>query len=83
MKRRIRQVVVTRGEPDNIGISSIAGNLQPISITDKKGMVVDIGPGKTNVIVPIAPGLIRPIAVADYQNFGDRRRGKHTQTVPL
>jgi len=66
-EERIRQVVVTRGEPDNIGISSIAGNLQPISITDEKGMVIDIGPGKTNIIVPIAPGLIRPIAVSDFR----------------
>jgi predicted polyphosphate/ATP-dependent NAD kinase len=66
-EERIRQVVVTRGEPDNIGISSIAGNLHPIGITDEKGMVIDIGPGKTNLIVPIAPGLIRPIAVSDYR----------------
>lgn len=66
-EERIRQVVVTRGEPDNIGISSIAGNLQPIGITDEKGMVIDIGPGKTSLIIPIAPGLIRPIAVADFK----------------
>jgi predicted polyphosphate/ATP-dependent NAD kinase len=66
-EERIRQVVVTRGEPDNIGISSIAGNLHPIGVLDEKGMVIDIGPGKTNLIVPIAPGLIRPIAVADYR----------------
>ncbi|HWP97805.1 MAG TPA: NAD(+)/NADH kinase [Syntrophomonadaceae bacterium] len=66
-EERIRQVVLTRGEPDNIGISSIGGNLQPISITDNQGMVIDIGPGKTSVIVPIAPGLIRPIAIADFR----------------
>jgi predicted polyphosphate/ATP-dependent NAD kinase len=66
-EERIRQVVVTRGEPDNIGISSIAGNLEPISITDRKGMCIDIGPGQTSVIVPIAPGLIRPVAVKNYK----------------
>jgi len=69
-EERIRQVVVTRGEPDNIGISSIAGNLQPIGITEEKGMVIDIGPGKTSLIVAIAPGLIRPIAVADFRILG-------------
>ncbi|MDD3365327.1 MAG: NAD(+)/NADH kinase [Syntrophomonas sp.] len=69
-EERIKQVVVTRGEPDNIGISSIAGNLQPISILDEKGMVIDIGPGKTSVIVPIAPGLIRPIPVSDFRILG-------------
>ncbi len=66
-EERIRQVVVTRGEPDNIGISSITGNLQPIGITEEKGMVIDIGPDQTSVIVPIAPGLIRPIAVSGYR----------------
>jgi predicted polyphosphate/ATP-dependent NAD kinase len=66
-EKRIKQVVVTQGEPDNIGISSIAGNLQPISVADKKGMVIDIGPGKTSLIVPIAPGLIRPIAVSNFR----------------
>ena len=30
-------------------------------------MVIDIGPGKTSLIVPIAPGLIRPIAVSDFR----------------
>jgi len=66
-EERIKQVVVTQGEPDNIGISSIAGNLQPISIMDEKGMVIDIGPGKTSIIVPIAPGLIRPISVSNFR----------------
>lgn len=66
-EERIQQVVLTRGEPDNIGISSIGGNLAPISLTDEKGMLIDIGPGMTNVVVPIAPGLIRPVAVAGYR----------------
>ncbi len=66
-EERIRQIVLTRGEPDNIGISSIGGNLRPISITEDKGMVIDIGPGNISIIVPIAPGLIRPIAVSDYR----------------
>lgn len=66
-EERIRQVVITRGEPDNIGISSIGGNLHPIGITEEKGMVIDIGPGNTDIIVPIAPGLIRPIPIRDYK----------------
>lgn len=75
-EERIRQVVVTRGEPDNIGISSIAGNLDPISIADRKGMVIDIGAGSTTVVVPIAPGLLRPVQVAGFRilNIGDEVR---------
>jgi len=66
-EERIQKVVVTRGEPDNIGISSIAGNLHPIGITEAKGMVIDLGPGNISLLTPLAPGLIRPIKVADYQ----------------
>lgn len=72
-EQRIRQVVVTQGEPDTIGISSIAGNLEPINALEPRGMVIDIGAGNTSVIVPIAPGLIKAVEVKDYQilNIGD------------
>ncbi|MGC7873352.1 ATP-NAD kinase family protein [Desulfosporosinus sp. SYSU MS00001] len=66
-EERIRKVVVTRGEPDNIGISSIAGNLHPIGITESKGMAIDLGPGNISLMAPLAPGLIRPIQVAAYK----------------
>ncbi|WP_425802908.1 ATP-NAD kinase family protein [Desulfitobacterium sp. Sab5] len=81
-EERIRKVVVTRGEPDNIGISSIAGNLHPIGITEDKGMAIDIGPGNISLITPIAPGLIRPIKVADYKilEIGEEVKG---ETGPL
>ncbi|MEN6350070.1 MAG: NAD(+)/NADH kinase [Syntrophomonas sp.] len=82
-EERIRQVVVTRGEPDNIGISSLTGNLQPIGITEEKGMVIDIGPDKTSVIVPIAPGLIRPVAVSGFRilKIGEEVRIKNGPLV--
>jgi predicted polyphosphate/ATP-dependent NAD kinase len=66
-EERILRVVLTRGEPDDIGMSSIGGNLQPVGIMDNQGLVVDIGPGPTRVMVPIAPGLIKTIAIADYR----------------
>lgn len=72
-EQRIQQVVVTQGEPDSIGISSIAGNLEPISALDPQGMVIDIGAGKSSVMVPIAPGLIKTVDVIAYRmlNIGD------------
>ncbi|MDD2585603.1 MAG: NAD(+)/NADH kinase [Syntrophomonadaceae bacterium] len=66
-EERIQQVVVTRGDPISIGISAIAGNLQLVEINDKYGMAINIGPGKTTVMVPIAPGLIKQIPIKDYQ----------------
>jgi len=72
-EKRIRQVVVTRGEPDSIGISAIAGNLEPIEIGDKCGMVIEIGEGDITIMAPIAPGLIRPIPIRNYHilNMGE------------
>lgn len=64
---RIRQVVVTRGEAHNIGISSIAGNLEPVGITEGKGMLVEFDGSGTPLLAPIAPGLILPVRVANYR----------------
>ncbi|HEX3012139.1 MAG TPA: NAD(+)/NADH kinase [Syntrophomonadaceae bacterium] len=63
----LKQIVVTRGEPDTIGISAIAGNLEPVGVTSPKGMVIEIGEGNINVMAPIAPGLIKPINVNRYK----------------
>ncbi|MGR6836385.1 ATP-NAD kinase family protein [Syntrophomonas erecta] len=65
----IDKVVVTRGEPDCIGISSIAGNLKPVSIHDKEGLFLQIGPGPVTVNAPIAPGLIRPVEIKSYRTI--------------
>ncbi|MGI5920856.1 MAG: ATP-NAD kinase family protein [Syntrophomonadaceae bacterium] len=63
----LRQIVVTRGEPDTIGISAVAGNLEPVGVASRKGMVINIGPGNMKVMAPIAPGLIKPIDIKDYR----------------
>jgi predicted polyphosphate/ATP-dependent NAD kinase len=64
---RIKQIVVTRGEPDTIGISAIAGNIEPVGVASRKGMAIDIGPGNMKVMAPIAPGLIKPIDIKNYR----------------
>lgn len=66
-EERIKLVVVTRGEPDTIGISSIAGNIESVGVASRKGMVIEIGPGNMKVMAPIAPGLIKPIDIANYR----------------
>ncbi|MDR3589232.1 MAG: NAD(+)/NADH kinase [Negativicutes bacterium] len=60
---RITQIVATRGEAHNIGISAIVGNLAPITPQDKNGMAIDIGAGCVQVRVPIAPGLIESVQI--------------------
>ncbi len=65
---RIKQLVVTRGEPHNIGISSIAGNLAPIQILEERGLVVEIGEGGLIIKAPIAPGLIEDVKIKNHKS---------------
>lgn len=67
--QRIKQVVVSRGEAHNIGISSIAGNLDPVTVEDKRGMSIEFDRNGMPVLAPIAPGLIVPVRVKSYQSI--------------
>lgn len=62
----IKQVITTRGEPYNIGMSSIVGSLHPISISDNQGFHLKMGEGGLRVRAPIAPGLVMGIEVLDF-----------------
>lgn len=64
---RIKRIVVTRGEPHNIGISSITGNLLPVSPGDACGVELEVGTGNLQLRAPIAPGLIACIPVRSYR----------------
>ncbi|MBC7343234.1 MAG: NAD(+)/NADH kinase [Clostridia bacterium] len=67
--KRIRQVVVTRGEPHNIGISSIAGHLEPVASQERRGLMMELGEGGRELMAPIAPGLIEPVQVRSYRSL--------------
>jgi predicted polyphosphate/ATP-dependent NAD kinase len=71
---KIKQVITTRGEPYNIGMSSIVGCLHPISINDDQGFHLKIGKGGLKVRAPIAPGIVREIEVLDFKvlNINDK-----------
>jgi predicted polyphosphate/ATP-dependent NAD kinase len=64
---RIRQIVVTRGQAHNIGISAIAGHLAPVTAEEERGVAITPGGGKTHVLAPIAPGLLETVAVQSYE----------------
>ncbi len=56
------------GEPHAIGLSSIAGLLQPCGRTEPDGVVVRMGPPEVaprTVFAPIAPGVVAPIGVRE------------------
>lgn len=68
---QIRRIVVTRGEPHNIGISAIAGQLAPVLPAEARGLDIVVGAGGSiKVRAPIAPGLIEPVAVQNYRYIG-------------
>ncbi len=63
----LSQIFVTFAEPDAIGLSSVAGLVQPVSRSAGHGLCVQIAAPATarmTVEAPIAPGLIVPVGVA-------------------
>jgi len=66
---KIRQVVTTRGEPGNIGMSSIPGMFLPIRLDDPFGISLKMGKGGFRVRAPIAPGLIEDIEIGEFRKL--------------
>ena len=61
-----RELLVTFAEPHAIGMSSIAGLLQPVTRTEPCGVWVQLGPAADcpqQLQAPIAPGLLLPVGV--------------------
>ncbi len=70
---RIREMVLARAQPGSIGLSAVGSCLHPFDAREGTGMYVQIGEGGSQVLAPIAPGLIVPVAVHHYQllSLGD------------
>jgi len=65
-----RELLVTFAEPHAIGMSSIAGLLQAVSRREANGVWVRLGPAAEcaqQLQAPIAPGLLLPVGVRDWQ----------------
>ena len=62
---RLRRMVLTRAEPNAIGMSPIGGFIDPIYAADDQGLRVDMGPGGQIIYAPLSPGLFKPIPVID------------------
>ncbi len=62
---------LTFAEPQAIGLSAIGGLLQPVGRRDPGGLAVQLGhaPGTAGLrlLAPIAPGMVRPVAIASWQ----------------
>jgi len=60
---RVREIVLARAEPSNIGLSSIGGWLYLAALDEDQGVYIQLGPGGREVTAPIAPGLIQRVSV--------------------
>ena len=61
--QRLRRMVLTRAEPNAIGMSPIGGYVDPVYAADDCGLRVDMGAGGEMVLAPLSPGLFRSIPV--------------------
>lgn len=63
----ILEIVLARAEPGSIGLSSIGTCFQPLGSRDGHGLYLALGPGGTQVLAPLAPGLITRVAVREHR----------------
>ena len=82
----IYEVFLTRAEPSSIGLSSIGGRLQPLSLEEEGGLYYrladSVGTVAANpdpdtsikVLAPIAPGMISTVRVADWRLLEEGER---------
>ena len=64
---RIQEIFVSFAEPGAIGLSSVAGLIQPLSRNTEQGVHLSLcppGEGLKTIYAPIAPGLILPLGIA-------------------
>ena len=52
-------------EPAAVGVTAIGGLLRPLARTEDAGLRLKFGPGGQVVHAPVAPGLYKPVAVAE------------------
>lgn len=60
---KLREMVLTRAEPDAIGMSPIGGLMEPVSADDDCGLYVKFGKGHTRR-VPVSPGYFRDVHIS-------------------
>ena len=65
----LKEVFLTRAEPENIGFSSLGGYLCHLPHLSGTGLRIRIGPGKSMVKAPIAPGLIKKVPIESFRVF--------------
>jgi predicted polyphosphate/ATP-dependent NAD kinase len=63
----VQEIVLARAEPGCIGLSSLGTCFQTLDARCQQGMYLALGPGGTQVLAPLGPGLVTRIAVRDHR----------------
>jgi predicted polyphosphate/ATP-dependent NAD kinase len=82
--RSISEVVVSSARPDSIGLSSVAGLLDPTPREAPHGIHVIFAPpedAETVLTVPLAPGLVVPVGIEGVSRIGPGETVELTPTV--
>jgi predicted polyphosphate/ATP-dependent NAD kinase len=66
---KVREIVLTRASPSNIGLSSIGGGLYCARLNRRHGVYLRLGEGSgpVELTAPIAPGLVETVHVESYR----------------
>ena len=75
-----RELFVTHADPEVIGLSAIAGILRPVGRQEPIGLHVILQSpeiAQTVIQVPIAPGLIKPVGVQNFEKISSK------ETIPI
>ncbi len=67
---RVRQLVLNRAAPENIGLSALGGQLELIRPEEPRALYLRPGPGGRAVTAPVAPGVIQTVAIAEERILG-------------
>ncbi len=64
---KVRTIFLNRAQPDNIGLSSIGGQVHPVSPDEPAGLCLDLGDCGRPVIAAVAPGMVRKVYLQNQQ----------------
>jgi hypothetical protein len=66
--QRLLRILLTRAEPDAIGMSPIGGFIEVVEAADECGLLLNMGAGRAGAgrrfAAPLSPGLFREVTVA-------------------
>ncbi len=63
----VKQIICTRAEPTNMGMTSIGGNLHPLGANDEDGMYLKLGNGSLKVKAAVLPGIISEVGIEEWK----------------